>query len=110
MLVRRFAFAVGLLVAALFSQAPEFAQQYRQRLAGAVDEIARVLAGFDDDAGREGLDRAGGIARLKGNTDPLVRERGLQIEDEAARLARLQASSTPPSHAAHLAISSPPRR
>jgi len=34
---------VGLMGAAFFAQAPEFAQQYRQRLGGAVEELRRVV-------------------------------------------------------------------
>ena len=40
--LRRLGLAIGLLVAAVASQAPEFAQQYRQRLGGAIDEINRM--------------------------------------------------------------------
>ena len=39
------------------SQAPELAQQYRQRLGGALDEITQVVADFDADAAQNGLRR-----------------------------------------------------
>ncbi|MBB3444674.1 hypothetical protein FHT93_004547 [Rhizobium sp. BK379] len=35
--------AVGLAGGTLFSQAPEFAQQYRQRIGGAVDELRIIV-------------------------------------------------------------------
>ena len=44
MILRRLAFAVSLLLGALASQLPEFAQQYRQRLGGAIDELQRIVA------------------------------------------------------------------
>ena len=50
LLLRRLALAIGLVCGLLGTQAPEFAQQYRQRLAGAVDELSRVVATFDAEA------------------------------------------------------------
>ena len=44
--------AFGLAGALTLSQAPEFAQQYRQRLGGALDELRRVVADFDADAAK----------------------------------------------------------
>ena len=92
MLVRRLALAIGIVCALLGTQAPEYAQQYRQRLAGAIDELTRVVAAFDAEASNQGLAPADAIARLKGNADPLARERGADIESDAIRLDRLKAS------------------
>jgi Protein of unknown function (DUF2937) len=50
MLLRRLALAVGVVCGLIATQAPEFAQQYRQRLAGAVDELSRVVKTFDAEA------------------------------------------------------------
>ena len=47
--------ALGLVFGGVFSQAPEYAQQYRQRLGGAIDELKQVVADFNADAEREGL-------------------------------------------------------
>jgi hypothetical protein len=69
---------------------PEYAQQYRQRLGGAVDELARVMAEFDADARRFGMTREQGVARLSDNTDKFVNERGVRLREESARLARLE--------------------
>lgn len=90
MLFRRFAVAVALLIAGLFSQAPEFVQQYSQRLGGAIDELQDVVARFDQDAANQSLSRQQGIARLEANPDALVQARGRDVETSAARLARLE--------------------
>ena len=91
MLARRFALAIGLLLAVVFSQAPEFAQQYRQRLGGAVDELRRIIAQFDAEASAQSLTRDAGITRLRANADPLVQARGLDVESAVERERRLEA-------------------
>jgi hypothetical protein len=88
---RPISFALSLLGAALATQAPEFAQQYRQRLGGAIDELRGMVAQFDAEASRQGLDRAGGVRRLQENTDPLAQQRGLAMRSAADRLERLEA-------------------
>lgn len=90
MLVRRLALAIGFLFALIGVQGPEFAQQYRQRLAGAIDELQRVVADFDAEAARSSLSPEEAVARLRTNTDPLARERGDAAEANQARLGRLQ--------------------
>ena len=83
--------AVGLLLAVVFSQAPEFVQQYRQRLGGAVDELRRIIAQFDAEASAQSLTREAAIARLRTNADPLVQARGTDLEGDVARERRLEA-------------------
>ncbi len=90
MLLRRLALAIGLLCGVLATQGPEFAQQYRQRLAGEVDELSRVVATFDAEAHSENLAPEEAIRRLDENADPLARERGQAMVDDKARLTRLQ--------------------
>ena len=90
MLVRRLALAIGLLFAALCSQLPEFTQQYKQRLGGAIDEVSSVIARFDGEAGDQALSRDQGVARLKTNGDVLAQQRGSSIEDLVARKDRLE--------------------
>lgn len=90
MLFRRFAVAIALLVAALASQAPEFVQQYSQRLGGAIDELKGLVARFDQDTATEGLSRQQGIARLESNADPLAQGRGRDMDATASRLASLE--------------------
>ncbi len=93
MLARRFAMAIGLMGALAASQLPEFSQQYRQRLGGAVDELKTMVAEFDAEAAKLSLGRDEGIARLLANADPLARARGADLRtavDREARLARQQ--------------------
>lgn len=85
-----------LLAAALFggvvaSQAPEFAQQYRQRLGGAVDELRRVVVDFDRDAATAGLDREQALATMTGDEQRLVQLRGASMQLTVARYERLAA-------------------
>ncbi len=89
-LLRRFALAFGLVCGLIGAQAPEFAQQYRQRLAGAVDELARVVATFDAEARAKDLTPVEAIARLEQNADPLARERGRDMAEDRIRLAHLR--------------------
>ncbi|WP_372424629.1 DUF2937 family protein [Salinarimonas chemoclinalis] len=91
------AMGMGLVGALAGSQGPEFAQQYEQRLGGAVDELATVVARFDDGAREAGLDREGALGRLEANPDDLVRRQGEGARAAAERLAALEA------HAARLA-------
>jgi len=73
--------AVGL------SQFPEYAQQYEQRLGGAVDALGVVVADFDRSASAEGLTRSAALAQMTG-TDFLDRRRG-DMEATFARHAAL---------------------
>jgi hypothetical protein len=92
-LTRRLAVAIGLVFALIGTQLPEFAQQYRQRLGGALDELNRMIAEFDDEVKSQSLNREQGLERLQQNDDPLARERAAAIDqdiDRADRLARQQ--------------------
>ena len=64
MIARVLTLAGGLTGAAGLSQFPEFSQQYVQRLGGAVDELGRIVAGFDADAAEAGLSRQAALADL----------------------------------------------
>jgi hypothetical protein len=64
--------AAGLLLALVLSQFPEFVQQYRQRLGGAVDALRPLVESFDAAAAGEGLSRAAALDRLSANPDGLV--------------------------------------
>ena len=90
MLARRVAAAVGLFLAVAFSQAPEFVQQYRQRVGGAVDELRRLVARFDAESSEQSLSREAGIARLRANADPLAQARGLDVQSAVDREQRLE--------------------
>jgi hypothetical protein len=89
LMIRRIALAIGLIFALAGSQIPEFAQQYRQRLGGAIDELNRMIAEFDHEAAGESLTREQGVARLKANPDALAQQRGAAIENDVERAARL---------------------
>ena len=90
MIFRRIAFFLAALCGLAMTQLPEFVQQYRQRLGGAVDELAAVVARFDSDSAQHGLTQSAGIDRLHGNSDKFVRERGDEIQDDVIRLANLR--------------------
>jgi hypothetical protein len=90
MILRRIVFFLALFAGLAASQLPEFAQQYRQRLGGAIDELARIIAEFDADAARSHISRDEGIRRLTTNADPFVRERGEAISGDIARVGTLQ--------------------
>jgi hypothetical protein len=71
MLARRLALAIALLAGLIGSQGPEFAQQYRQRLGGALEELNRIVSEFDAEVRRQNLTRAEALKRLEDNYDPL---------------------------------------
>lgn len=85
---------MGGLMAAGASQAPEFAQQYRQRLGGAVDELALVVRDFDTDARRNGLSREEGLKRYEVSPERFLQDRGASTRRALERLPRLEAQKT----------------
>jgi hypothetical protein len=89
MLARRLALAIAVLAGLIGSQAPEFAQQYRQRLGGALEELSRIVSEFDAEVRRQSLSRAEALKRLEDNSDPLARERGEDMDKAIDRAARL---------------------
>jgi hypothetical protein len=89
MILRRLVFALSLVIGALASQLPEFAQQYRQRLGGAIDELAAIVQQFDADARAENLTRDAALDRLQANADPLASKRATAMRGSLARLDRL---------------------
>ena len=91
MLAHPFIFAVSLALALVFSQAPEFMQQYVQRLGGAIDELTRIVRHFDEDALRSGYDRAVALQVMGNNSERLVRDQGVRMAENIARLSRLRA-------------------
>jgi Protein of unknown function (DUF2937) len=91
MFARRFALAIALIAGLIGSQGPEFVQQYRQRLGGALAELNRIVAEFDAESQAQGLTPAEGLNRLEGNADPLARERGEDMAETIERARRLSA-------------------
>jgi Protein of unknown function (DUF2937) len=94
MIRRMVAMFVGGLGAVGASQAPEFAQQYAQRLGGAVDELKTIVENFDQDASKAGIARESGIQRLEGSSDTFVVRRGTSIRDTIRRFETLQGQQT----------------
>ncbi len=91
MLQRTLLLATAAFSAVAFSQAPEFAQQYRQRLGGAVDELRRAVADFDHDAATAGMDRERAIMSMVSDDAQLVRLRGASMAASVERFERLKA-------------------
>jgi len=77
----------GLGLAVALSQFPEYAQQYTQRLGGAVDELRIVTEKFDRDALDAGLDRQQALTRFETSPDAFLAGRGTS---EAANFARYE--------------------
>lgn len=80
-----------LLVGVAASQLPEFAQQYRQRLAGAVDELNRIVDRFNADAAAEGLTQDEALQRYRLSGDGFLRRQGGSAAEVIARRDRLVA-------------------
>jgi hypothetical protein len=89
-IVRIVAFGLGIFGGIVASQGPEYSQQYRQRLGGAIDELQRVIARFDADAGNNNETQETAIARLRSNSDSLVSRQGVAMQANVERVARLQ--------------------
>jgi hypothetical protein len=89
MLARRLALAIALLAGMIGSQGPEFAQQYRQRLGGALDEVNRLVSEFDAEAQRQNLSEPEALKRLEDNSDRLARDRGADMAEAIDRDRRL---------------------
>ena len=83
----------GLLGALTFSQVPEFAQQYQQRLGGALDELAIVIADFDRDATLAGIGRTRALAIYDGSNEPFLRNRGRSMRRTIARFEAIARQS-----------------
>jgi hypothetical protein len=80
------------LGALCFSQAPEFMQQYLQRLGGHLDEARRQLGVFENTAAQSGLSLQQFIQQTGANTDPAVARLGGVMNDAAERVSSLQSA------------------
>lgn len=88
-MIRLLAFLGGLGGAVGLSQFPEYSQQYLQRLAGAVDELAVIVATFDADAERSNLTRQEAIAAYK-DAGGFLAEQGEARAEEIQRYVILE--------------------
>ena len=66
----------GVVLAIALSQFPEYAQQYTQRLGGAVDELRVITEEFDRAAAEGGLDRQTALMRYSASNDDFLAGRG----------------------------------
>lgn len=89
-MMRIFMLVVMVMSGTATSQLPEFSQQYRQRLGGAIDALEEILADFNRDASAHGLTSAEAIARQQSSEDPFVRARGDSMLNAEIRLSRLK--------------------
>lgn len=77
------------LGAVALSQAPEFFQQYLQRLGGHLDEARLQLAGFEEVARKSGLSFQGYIDLLRSQTTAAVADTGARIAEIQTRVEEL---------------------
>jgi hypothetical protein len=82
----------GLMLALVLSQFPEYAQQYTQRLGGAVDELRIITADFDRAAEAGGLDRKGALDRYGQSQDQFLAEQGASMQYTFVRYEQLSAT------------------
>jgi len=82
----------GLGLAVTLSQFPEYAQQYTQRLGGAVDELRVITEDFDRAAVAGGLDRAQALGRYGAAEDSFLAGRGTAMSATFARYEELSAT------------------
>ena len=76
--------------AVVFSQAPEFMQQYLQRLGGHLDEARRQLAQFQTVAAQSGLSLDRFIRQTNANADQAVAKLGGVMSDALVRVEHLE--------------------
>ncbi|SEW23841.1 Protein of unknown function [Cognatiyoonia koreensis] len=86
-MIRIIALVAGLCGACVFSQAPEFTQQYQQRLAGQVDALTSVVLDFDASALEAGLGREEALLQMVGT--PFLESRQGDMRRTFARHAAL---------------------
>lgn len=99
--MRRIVGAIGgLVLGVVLSQFPEYAQQYTQRLGGAVDELRIVTEKFDRDAADAGLNRQQALMRFENSSDGFLAGRGhseqanfVRYEQLSATLARIEGAN-----------------
>ena len=85
--------------AVLFSQLPEFIQQYLQRLGGHLDEARRQLEQFREVAAKSGLTLDQLAAKSQANAEDSVARLGQLMHDTADRVDALAAADTAIRHA-----------
>ena len=92
MILRRFALVIALFMGFALTQIPEFVQQYRQRLGGAIDELSAIVARFDANGAQQNLTETGAIDRLRASPERFVQMQGEQMRENIGRLGDLRAT------------------
>lgn len=88
--------------AVIFSQAPEFMQQYLQRLGGHVDEARRQLRQFESVARQSSLTLEQLVHQTQTNTDPAVAKLGAVMTAAVTREEHLASAQDALLHASWL--------
>jgi hypothetical protein len=91
--------ALCVVGAVIFSQVPEFMQQYLQRLGGHLDEARRQLQQFQETAAQSGLTLDRLIGRTSANADPAVARLGEVMTAAVARVDTLESAQSALQHA-----------
>lgn len=92
--MRHFPLVVFALLAALaLSQVPTFVQEYEQRLGGAIDELARVIARDADNARALGLDLNAFLQKHELSGDPAFHKTGQAMRERLSRHRDLTAAA-----------------
>jgi Protein of unknown function (DUF2937) len=86
--------ALCVIGAVVFSQIPEFMQQYLQRLGGHLDEARRQLLHFQQAAAQSGLSLDHLIDHTTANADPAVARLSAVMTDAIARVDTLAAAQS----------------
>lgn len=81
----------GLALGLVLSQFPEYAQQYTQRLGGAVDELRIITAEFDEAATAAGMTRETALGRYSAVADDFIQGRGASMAETFERYEQLSA-------------------
>lgn len=87
-------FLFALICGGAASQFPEFSQQYRQRLDGAVQELSKIVEQFDADARLSGLSRDEAVERYAQSGDDFLGKRGDSLKQVFARYDYLSQHQT----------------
>ncbi|HAU69069.1 MAG: DUF2937 family protein [Arenicella sp.] len=89
MISRILGFAAALSGAVAGSQLPEFSQQYRQRLGGALQELEHVVNRFEQDATAVGLTVETALTELETADHELFKKRGISMRSHVSRYQQL---------------------
>lgn len=90
-LLRKFGITLAAITGlAITSQAPEFSQQYHQRLGGALGELTTIVEQFDSDAQSGGYSRESALSVMKSSSNTLIHRRGVSMQSNVSRYHNLR--------------------